>query len=106
MTLKVDFHGFIAEFGFAGSIAIYLARQAREWIGLGEYVTEPNRGVNVSHLFLALGARKVAEPDSDDLEDQELLFFSRDELLRALLNGEFKVITWAAVVVMGLNKLA
>ena len=79
--------------------------ESHEWISLGNYINEPNRGVNISHLFLALDAFKVAEPDCDDLEDQELLFFSHDELLRALLNGEFKVITWSAVVAMSLNYL-
>ena len=47
--------------------------EAPEWIGLGSYVLDPNRGVGTMHLFLALGAKPVAQPDSDDLEDQELL---------------------------------
>lgn len=57
------------------------------------------------HLFLALGARPVAQPDSDDLEDQELLLLSRAEIERALSEGAFKVLAWSAVVAMALHFL-
>ena len=76
---------------------------AAEWIDLGSYVLDPNRGVATMHLFLALDANQVAQPDSDDLEDQELLLLSRDEIEAALRAGEFKVVAWAAVVAMALN---
>ena len=80
--------------------------EASEWVNLGSYVLDPNRGVATMHLFLALNARRVAEPDSDDLEDQELLLLSRDEIESALMAGEFKVVAWAAVVAMSLNYLS
>jgi ADP-ribose pyrophosphatase len=57
------------------------------------------------HLFLALNAKQVTEPNSDDLEDQELLFLSRSELEVALNAGEFKILAWSAVVAMSLNYL-
>lgn len=79
--------------------------EAPQWIGLGRYVLDPNRGVGTMHLFLALGARPVAQPDSDDLEDQELLLLSRGEVETALRAGEFKVVAWAAVVAMALHFL-
>lgn len=79
--------------------------EAPEWIDLGSYVLDPNRGVGTMHLFLALGAKPVAQPDSDDLEDQELLLLSRGEIEAALRAGEFKVMAWAAVVAMALNYL-
>jgi len=47
--------------------------------------------------------RKVTEPNSDDLEDQELLFLSRNEIENALSIGEFKILAWSAVVAMSLN---
>ena len=79
--------------------------EASKWVSLGSFMLEPNRGVNAAHLFLALGARKVTEPDSDDLEDQELLLLSKEELKSALLRGKFKVLPWTAVVAMALNWL-
>jgi 8-oxo-dGTP pyrophosphatase MutT (NUDIX family) len=79
--------------------------EASEWINLGSHILDPNRGIATMNLFLALNAQKVSEPNSDDLEDQELLFISRDELENALSAGEFKILAWSAVVAMSLNYL-
>jgi 8-oxo-dGTP pyrophosphatase MutT (NUDIX family) len=76
--------------------------EAAEWTSLGRYVVDGNRGCGVGHLFLAQGARKVREPDADDLEEQELLLLTRAEVEEALLAGEFKVLSWAAVVALAL----
>jgi ADP-ribose pyrophosphatase len=76
--------------------------EATHWIELGSYVLDPNRGIAMMHLFLAMGARQVAEPNSDDLEDQELLLLSKAEIEGALKAGEFKVLAWSAVVAMSL----
>ncbi len=75
---------------------------AAVWTSLGRYVVDGNRGCGVGHLFLAQGARKVREPDADDLEEQELLLLTRAEVEEALLAGEFKVLSWAAVVALAL----
>ena len=37
--------------------------EAATWISLGSHVLDPNRGVATMHLFLALEARPVAEPN-------------------------------------------
>ncbi len=79
--------------------------EASEWINLGSHILDPNRGIATMHLFLALNAKQVAEPNSDDLEDQEALFLSRSEIEKALQAGEFKVLAWSAVVAMSLNYL-
>ncbi len=79
--------------------------EAGHWVRLGSYILEPNRGVGTSHLFLAQEAVKVAEPASDDLEDQELVKLTRNELEAALWAGEFKVLPWAAAVSLALNYL-
>ena len=76
---------------------------APTWIDLGSYALDPNRGVGTMYLFLAMGAHQVAEPCSDDLEDQELLLLSRAEIESALREGAFKVLAWSAVVAMALN---
>lgn len=79
--------------------------QAAQWKPLGAYLLDPNRGIATMHLFLALDARRAAEPDSDDLEDQELLLLERAALVQALVNGEFKIVSWAAVVALALLAL-
>ena len=78
---------------------------ASEWVDLGGFILDPNRGIAKMYLFLALNAQPVTQPDSDDLEDQELLMLNRDELEQALKKGEFKIITWSAVVAMALLTL-
>jgi 8-oxo-dGTP pyrophosphatase MutT (NUDIX family) len=75
---------------------------AADWTPLGRYVVDGNRGAGVGHLYLARGARKVAVPDTDDLEEQELLVLSRAEVEAALVAGEFKVMSWATVVALAL----
>lgn len=79
--------------------------EAEEWVSLGRYVVDGNRGAGVGHLFLARGARKVTEPDADDLEEQELLMLGRAEVEAALLAGEFRVMSWATVVALALLAL-
>jgi ADP-ribose pyrophosphatase len=80
--------------------------EATEWIGLGTYAVDANRGVATAYLYLARDARQVAAPDADDLEDQHLLLLSRDEAATALLRGEFKVLPWAAAVALALLHMA
>jgi len=79
--------------------------ESQQWINLGSYVIDPNRGVATLYQYLALNAKRVAEPDSGDLEDQELLFLSRAEIEKALKANEFKIISWAAAVSFALHYL-
>ena len=76
--------------------------EASDWIPLGVYPVEANRGVQNAHFFLARGARAVAAPVADDLEEQEPLRLSREETAHALAAGEFKALPWAAIVALTL----
>ena len=78
---------------------------ADEWIGLGAYAIDGNRGAGNGHLFLARGARLAGPTHADDLEEQELLLLSRAEVADALARGEFKVMPWAANVALALMHL-
>ncbi len=75
---------------------------ASEWIPLGSYRVDGNRGAGTGHLFFARRARRVAEPNADDLEELELLFMSEEELRVALRAGQFKILAWAMTVALGL----
>jgi ADP-ribose pyrophosphatase len=57
---------------------------------------------DIAYVYLARGAHKVAAPNSDDLEEQELLLLSRQEVEAALQAGEFKVLAWAAIMSLAL----
>ena len=72
------------------------------WVFLGKYANEANRGVSTGYFYLALDCVPVQKAQSDDLEEQELLFLSLAELRAALLAGEFKIASWAANVALAL----
>jgi ADP-ribose diphosphatase len=76
--------------------------EAPEWIDLGHYRVDPNRGAGTGYLWLARGAHKIAEPNADDLEEQTLLHLHRSGVETALARGEFKVLAWAAIMTMTL----
>ena len=80
--------------------------EASEWTSLGSYAVDGNRGCGVGHVYLARGARRIAEPNADDLEEQELLTLTRDEIEAALLAGELKVMSWATAVALALAALS
>lgn len=79
--------------------------EAPDWIDLGRYVVDGNRGGGTAYLFLARGARRVADPHPDDLEEQELVLLGRTEIGAALAAGEFRVLPWASVVALALLRL-
>jgi len=78
---------------------------SNEWINLGHYLVDPNRGVATGNLFLARHAEQKFAIDSDDLEEQEIIYLDRTELETALDKGEFKILAWAAAVVFALRYL-
>jgi 8-oxo-dGTP pyrophosphatase MutT (NUDIX family) len=79
--------------------------QAADWTDLGHFPVDGNRGAGTAYLYLARGARQVAERDADDLEEQILLFLDRAEMEAALLAGEFKLLPWVTAVALALQRL-
>ena len=78
---------------------------ADRWHALGSYPVDANRGNGTAHLFLALDARADCSPVPGDLEEQQLLLLTLEELEANLRAGEFKVLAWATVVALGLQFL-
>jgi ADP-ribose pyrophosphatase len=76
---------------------------APEWLELGHYPVDGNRGAGTAHFFLARHAQPVTGRCADDLEEQELLLLSRAELEAALTAGQFKVLPWMAIVALALR---
>jgi 8-oxo-dGTP pyrophosphatase MutT (NUDIX family) len=78
---------------------------SEEWIPLGNYPVDANRGVGRAHFYLATNAYKISDPIEEDLEEQELLFLSYDELQKAISKNEFKCLSWIAPILLALRKL-
>lgn len=76
--------------------------EATEWISLGQYAVDGNRGAGVGHMFLAKGAMRVRETQPHDLETQELVILKQEEIEAALKAGAFKVMPWATIMALAL----
>ena len=74
-----------------------------DWHSLGSYATHANRGGGTGYLYLALNASHQCDPNSDDLEEQELVLFTRQELEDLLDRGEFKVLAWSTLIALALR---
>ena len=75
---------------------------AREWIALGQYRVDANRGAGTAYFYLAYHAHPVGDRIADDLEEQELLLLNCSEVEAALASNQFKVLPWAASVALAL----
>jgi ADP-ribose pyrophosphatase len=76
--------------------------EAPDWVSLGKYAVDGNHGVATAHFYLARGARKIKEPDSDDLEEQELVELTREETLQEVSRRSFKVMSWVGAAALAL----
>ena len=76
--------------------------EAADWISLGSYRVDANRGAGVAYFFLALDAHRVTEAHADDLEEQELLLLTRAEMEAAVAARQFKVLPWITIVALAL----
>jgi ADP-ribose pyrophosphatase len=70
--------------------------EADDWTALGQYVVDGNYGVATEHIYLARGARKVAEPASGDLEEMQILLVPLRDVMPLVLRGEIVQLSSAA----------
>ena len=73
-----------------------------EWLNLGHYAVDGNRGAGVAHFFLATNVVKTQEINADDLEEQQIVMLDRPEVEAALRAGAFKVLAWSAIMALAL----
>jgi ADP-ribose pyrophosphatase len=79
---------------------------AEDWTFLGAFHEDGNRGCGRAFIYLAHGARQVAEPNSDDLEDVVIELHTMTELLQALRDGDTPVLGIAAALGLALLEVA
>ncbi|KAL3938555.1 MAG: hypothetical protein SGBAC_006556 [Bacillariaceae sp.] len=87
-----------------------LQMECKDWVALGTYRTASNRGAGIGHLFLAQNAaisdQQIAEiKGQHDLERQDIIRCTEDELLEIVLEGKFGEIKWAAAAAFALLRL-
>jgi len=76
---------------------------AEQWISLGSFPIDGNRGAGTAYFFLAIAAQPASAVDADDLEEQQLLLLSISEVELALDAGEFKLLPWATIIALALR---
>ena len=78
---------------------------AKEWKPLGAFVGNSTRGCGTYHFFFATGAYPVQEPNSGDLEELELLLWSKQEVEQALNTGRAQSVGVLSMLLLGLRCL-
>jgi ADP-ribose pyrophosphatase len=77
-----------------------LGCQAEQYKPLGSFVLSGNYFGGRAHVFLGLGCQIIAEPNSGDLEEQQVVWLSQEEARRMWADGEFQQLS--AVAALGL----
>ena len=78
---------------------------AERWTHLGDYIVDANRGAGSGHFYLAQEASWAGKVFSDDLEEQELLLLTREEVQAALFSNEIKIMPWAMAISLALLRV-
>jgi ADP-ribose pyrophosphatase len=79
--------------------------RARRWRRLGTFVPNSNYGCGRAHVFLAQEARRVAAPDSGDLEEVETVLLRPAEARRRLRRGGVASLGTAAALAIALDHI-
>jgi ADP-ribose pyrophosphatase len=77
---------------------------ADDWRALGAFLIDGSTGGARGHLFLARGARRVAEPTPDELEEIEVVLLDEAAVRAAMLSGGVTIMPTACA--LGLALLA
>ena len=72
---------------------------------MGTFVGNGNYGGGKAHMFLARQARLVAEPNSGDLEDMEIVLMSTAEIVEALRQGQVELLSTVAAIALATSPL-
>ena len=70
----------------------------KEWHSLGTLVLNGNQRIAEAHLFHAVGASKVDQPKSGDLEEMETVLLSAEETWRFARTGKFPIVPHVAAI--------
>lgn len=79
---------------------------AQDWRYLGRFVLNGNQGGGATHLLFAERLEKLEQtlsPADADLEEQELLWLSEQELFDAAKRGQFKIVSHALALSFAVN---
>ena len=79
--------------------------EAAEWVDLGRYVVDGNRGCGTEHVFLARGAKRVAEPIAVDLAPATVELAALDAAVDAMWSGDIQELASAAGLALAVLRI-
>ncbi|MDX2229363.1 MAG: NUDIX hydrolase [Leptolyngbyaceae cyanobacterium bins.349] len=78
---------------------------AASWRSLPNFISSANYRCCEGHIFVAEQAQKVAEPNSGDLEEMEVVLLPPEELVQAVQQGQVVVLGALAAIALALNPI-
>lgn len=78
---------------------------AEQWTSMGSFVVDGTRGICTAHLFSAEKLCQVAAPMTNDMEEFELLFMSKDDIRVAVRENQIVLLPDIAILSMTLGTL-
>ena len=85
---------------------VVLLSKNDNFVSSGITISEAYRVISsLQNTEWAASQQYAAEPVNDDLEEQEMVFLSLDEIDTALSKGEFKILSWTALISLSLRYL-
>ncbi|OIO27917.1 MAG: hypothetical protein AUJ18_10470 [Candidatus Hydrogenedentes bacterium CG1_02_42_14] len=79
--------------------------ESNDWKSIGSYTLHANYGCGKAFFFFCEGAKKVAEPDSGDLEEMDVFLMKKEDLFSALDNGKIDLLSVATSIALVRNIL-
>lgn len=78
---------------------------ATDWSELGSFVVDGNRGCGNEHVYLARGARQVAEPLQVDLAATTVQLMPLDEAVDSMWHGDIHELPSAAALALAVIRI-
>jgi ADP-ribose pyrophosphatase len=79
--------------------------EASEWSELGQYVVDGNRGCGTEHVFLARGARRVADPVHLDLAPTTVRVVALARAVDSMWKGEMHELACVAALALAVLRI-
>lgn len=79
--------------------------EADQWVHLGSFIVDGNRGGGYAHCYMAYGLLAVAEPSPKDLEEIRVETIKLEALAQYLRDGSVVTLGVGAAIALGLNLL-
>ena len=83
-----------------------LGCEAASWHSLGTYTISGNYGAGKVHFYLAMGVHQTVEPDSGDLEEQEVVWLPMEKVHEMWVSGQMKQLGSVAALGLAFSRIA